>query len=163
MAVENLGNFFLGAVLMHWDGPEAGKIVLENSSLARIFGGKSRIAAKTEFIWMDDKDRYLSFQETVDWRGKARGCQLILKENEVTQLARAGTGLCIAHRRDDTILVIVTPKGDRVYHLVNWLFGVVNQDEFDHRAVSTDYMYGRKIGYPEMIIMGEIGLTPQLF
>jgi PAS domain-containing protein len=147
---------------MHWDATETGKIVLENSSLARIFGGKSRIAATTEFIWMDDKDRYLSVQETADWRGKARGSQLVLTHNEVTQLARAETELCIAHRRDDTLLVIVTPKGDQVYNQVNWLFGVMNQDEFDHRPISVSFMYERKIGFPEKMILGQIGLLPAL-
>jgi hypothetical protein len=162
MGSQNLGNLFLWAVLMHWDATEADKNVLENSSLARIFGGKSRIAASTEFVWMDDKDRYLCVQETVDWRGKARGSQLVVTHNEVTQLARAETGLCIAQRRDDTLLVIVTPKGDQVYNQVNWLFGVMNQDEFDHKAISASFLYQRKIGYPERMILGQIGLLPAL-
>lgn len=111
---------------------------------------------------MDDKDRYLCVHETADWHGKALGYQLNLTQNEVTQMARAGTGLCIAQSRDDTLLVIVTPKGDQVYNQVNWLFGVGNQDEFDHRAMSTSFMYQRKIGYPERMVLGQIGLLSAL-
>jgi len=162
MISQNLGKFFIGAALMHGDAQDSHKIVLQNSSLAKIFGGKSRISASTEFIWMDDKDRYLSVQETVDWRGKARGYQLVLKQNEVTLQASAGAGLCIAQRRDDNLLVIMTPKGDQVYHQMNWLFGVMNQVDFDHLAIPATSMFEHKIGYPEKMILGQIGLLPAL-
>lgn len=109
---------------------------------------------------MDDKDRFLSVQETLGWRGKAHGYQLVLMQNEVTLQAGAGAGLCIVQRRDGSLLVIMTPKGDQIYYQVNWLFGVVDQVDFDHKAVPADSMFERKIGYPEKVILGQIGLLP---
>lgn len=113
----------------------------------------------------DDDELTTKVQDTVTWydcrrykSGRGPEYRMYYKDNEVTELIRAGDFILIAKRTDGSLLMIFTPPDTTVEHQVRGLFGVSQVTSRLKAAELTE----QKLILPLRMLLEELGIESEI-
>jgi hypothetical protein len=139
----------------------------QGGHLRKMMGDDDRKGMPARFIWLNDEqegisdDGFLSFYDARRRHPSRTEYRLYYDSNDITSAMTEGDTFFIALRPDNTVIVIITPKGSTVERQLIWLFGLSEQPEEDFQVKEIVGSNASPLDFAARYILDELGIEPE--
>ena len=162
-----LNQYFAGVVVkrlsaVEIDGLSSNQHEFNGTNALKELLGRERRTIPTRFLFVTDEDVEVSEDGVLTWYDARENnpqrseFRLYYKVTEVSHRARTGDPLFVILKRDNTALVIVTPKESTIASQLTWMFGVDVADEF---TAQSDFSAGSDLEFATRHVLDELGVV----
>ncbi len=134
--------------------------------LKELLGTNDRRGIPTRFIWINGEQEAITEDGSVSWSNVRKGkprlpeYHLYYSGNAVTEAMKAGDMLFVALKKDETILVVITPSLT-IQNQLLWLFGLDKQAESNFTLQQINDKHDPELDFAALYILDELGLEPE--
>lgn len=139
----------------------------QGGHLRTMMGDDDRKGMPARFIWLNDEqegisdDGFVTFYDARRRHPTRSEYRLYYDGNSVTSAMKEGDTFFIALRPDNSVMVIVTPKGSTIERQLIWLFGLGEQPEQDFQVREIVESNSSPLDFAMRYVLDELGIEPE--